>query len=75
MRVIFLQPNYPPEMHEYTRGLAEVGVEVYGIGDSHPESLAPGVKRALSGYLHVPRIMDEEDVVRRAPSSGVVPSS
>ena len=66
MRVIFLQPNYPPEMQEYTRGLAEVGVEVFGIGDSHPESLSPGVKRALSGYLHVPRIMDEVDVVKRA---------
>lgn len=66
MRVVFLQPNYPPEMQEYTRGLAEVGVKVYGIGDTHPEALAPGVKKALSGYLHVPRIMDEDDVIRRA---------
>ncbi len=66
MRVVFLQPNYPPEMQQYTRGLAEVGVEIYGIGDSHPDGLAPIVKRALSGYLHVPRIMDEDDVLARA---------
>jgi hypothetical protein len=65
MRVVFLQPNYPPEMQQYTRGLAEVGVKVYGVGDSHPDSLSPLVKKALTGYLHVPRIMDEEDVLAR----------
>ena len=65
MRVVFLQPNYPPEMQQYTRGLAEVGVKVYGVGDSHPDSLSPMVKKALSGYLQVPRIMDEDDVVER----------
>ena len=65
MRVVFLQPNYPPEMQQYTRGLAEVGVKVYGVGDSHPDSLSPMVKKALTGYLQVPRIMDEEDVVQR----------
>ena len=34
MRVVFLAPAYPPEMIQYTRGLAEVGAEVYGVGDS-----------------------------------------
>ena len=28
MRVVFLAPTYPPEMIEYTRGLAEVGATV-----------------------------------------------
>lgn len=66
MRVVFLSPAYPPEMQQYTRGLAEVGAEVYGIGDSHPQALPPDVKRYLHGYLQVPRIMDEEDVIARA---------
>ena len=34
MRVVFLSPAYPPEMIEYTRGLVEVGAEVYGVGDT-----------------------------------------
>ncbi len=65
MKVVFLSPNYPPEMHEYVRGLAEVGAEVYGVGDSPPASLAPKVRAALRDYLHVPGIMDEHDVMRR----------
>src|SRR5882724_10447972 len=68
MKVVFLSPAYPPEMQQYTRGLAEVGAEVYGIGDSHPQALPPDVKRYLHGYLQVPRIMDEADVIARATS-------
>ena len=30
MRVVFLSPSYPPEMQQYTRGLAEVGATVFG---------------------------------------------
>ena len=65
MNVLFLSPNYPPEMQQFTRGLAEVGATVWGVGDSPPGDLAPVVKGSLSDYLHVPRIMDEEDVTRR----------
>ena len=66
MRVVFLSPNYPPEMQQYTRGLAEVGAEVYGIGDAHVDSLPQDTKRYMHGYLQVPRIMDEDDVMARA---------
>ena len=44
MRVVFLAPSYPPEMIEYTRGLAEVGAQVYGVGDTPREGLPPRVK-------------------------------
>jgi biotin carboxylase len=53
-------------MQQYTRGLAEVGATVYGIGDQPVSSLSPTLKRHLADYLHVPRIMDEADVVNRA---------
>ncbi|MCA9686354.1 MAG: ATP-grasp domain-containing protein [Myxococcales bacterium] len=66
MRVLFIGPAYPQEMQQFTRGLAEVGAKVYGIGDSAQGSLPPIVKASLSGYLQVPRIMDEEDVIGRA---------
>ena len=66
MNVVFLSPAYPPEMQQYTRGLAEVGANVYGIGDSHRGSLPATLKPHLVDYLQVPRIMDEPDVIARA---------
>ena len=65
MRVVFLAPLYPPEMIQYTRGLAEVGAEVYGVADTPREHLPDAVKPYLHDYLQVPRIMDEEDVIAR----------
>ena len=65
MRVVFLSPTYPPEMHQYTRGLAEVGAQVYGVGDTPREGLPQSIKPYLHDYLAVPRIMDEDDVMER----------
>ena len=65
MRVVFLAPTFPPEMHQYTRGLAEVGAEVYGVADTPREAIPPALKQYLTGYLQVPRIMDEDDVMAR----------
>ncbi len=65
MRVVFLSPSYPPEMVQYTRGLAEVGATVYGVGDTHRSALPPEVRAHLHDYLQVPRIMDEDDVIAR----------
>jgi biotin carboxylase len=65
MRVVFFAPTFPPEMIQYTRGLAEVGAEVFGVADTPKEGLPPELKRYLSGYLQVPRIMDEDDVIAR----------
>jgi biotin carboxylase len=65
MRAVFLAPSYPPEMQQYTRGLAEVGVDVYGVGDSPAASLPGALKAHLADYLQVPRILDDDDVVAR----------
>jgi ATP-grasp domain-containing protein len=62
MRVVFLSPRYPPEMRQFTRGLAEVGAEVLGVGDGSPE---PELRRYLADYLEVPSILAEEDVIAR----------
>lgn len=50
MNVLFLSPQYPTEMQDFTRGLYEVGARVYGIGDSPAGALSPKVKRALVEY-------------------------
>ena len=39
MRVIFVEPNFPKNQREFVRGLAEVGAEVIGIGESPQEHL------------------------------------
>ncbi|MBL9112854.1 MAG: hypothetical protein JNM74_26445, partial [Myxococcales bacterium] len=54
MRVVFLAPLYPPEMMQYTRGLAEVGAEVYGVADSPREAIPRQVRPYLTDYLQVP---------------------
>ncbi len=66
MRVVFLGPAYPPEMRQFTRGLAEVGAEVYGIGDTPRAALPADVRYFLHDYLEVPGILDEDDVLERA---------
>ena len=65
MKVVFLAPSYPPEMRQYTRGLSEVGAQVYGVGDAPAATFPPDFKRYFSDYLQVPRIMDEDDVIAR----------
>jgi biotin carboxylase len=65
MKVVFLAPGYPPEMQQYTRGLAEVGAEVYGVGDAPAQALPAELKRHLHDYLQVPRLLAEADVVDR----------
>ncbi|MSP56618.1 MAG: ATP-grasp domain-containing protein [Myxococcales bacterium] len=65
MNVVFLAATYPPEMQQYTRGLAEVGANVYGVGDQPKASLPASLRRHLHDYLQVPRLLDEDDVVER----------
>jgi formate-dependent phosphoribosylglycinamide formyltransferase (GAR transformylase) len=62
--VLFLNPNYPPEMRSFTRALARFG-RVWGVGDTPVGALPPEVRGALTGYLHVPSMLDEGDVLRR----------
>ncbi len=65
MNVVFLAPAYPPEMIEFTRGLAEVGAQVFGVGDAPVQALSPRVRPYLTDYLQVPRLLDEADVQAR----------
>jgi len=50
-------------MPHFVRGLAEVGAEIYALGDQ-PEALLPEtVRSCLSDYLRVRSLWDEESVV------------
>ncbi len=51
--VLFISPQYPPEMNGFTRGLAEVGARVWGLADGHVHSVPQHVRDYLDGYIQV----------------------
>ena len=72
MNILILSPGYPAEMPQFTRGLAEVGANVFGVGDQAPGALPESVQHHLSGYLPVRSLWDEAavvDAVRRWPEA------
>ncbi len=64
MKVLMISPAFPAEMPLFTRGLAEVGAEVYGIGDTPKAALSKDVKPYLSAYLQVRDLWEEQAVVK-----------
>lgn len=65
MDVLFLSPAHPAEMPQFVRGLTEVGARVWGVGDTPASALPAAARDRLAGYLHVPAILDEDDVMAR----------
>ena len=63
MKVLFLSPHYPEEMQDFTRGLAEVGAQVYAAGDVPRDQIPDHVRRYLSGYIEVRGLFDDEAAV------------
>jgi hypothetical protein len=61
--VLFLSPGYPAEMPLFTRGLAQVGARVLGVGDQPPSALPQDARAALADYLQVKSLWDEAAVV------------
>ncbi|RMH19729.1 MAG: ATP-grasp domain-containing protein [Acidobacteria bacterium] len=63
MNVLMISPGFPAEMPYFTRGLAEVGARVLGVGDQPPPLVPEIARRALSDYLQVRNLWDEEAVI------------
>ena len=62
MVILLISPGYPADMPQFTRGLAEVGATVLGVGDQAPGALPDLVRKSLAGYLHVRSLWDEAAV-------------
>jgi biotin carboxylase len=60
MKVLFFSPSYPEEMLDFTRGLAEVGAQVYGVGEMPAAALPGKLRPYLHDYIRVPGLMDED---------------
>ena len=69
MRVCFLAPSYPAEMPDFSRGLAEVGARVIGVGSDPAARLHPKAAAALHDYVQVPNILDEDAVVAQVTAA------
>lgn len=63
MNVLIISPGYPADMPEFTRGLAEAGARVYGVGDQHVGGLPDLVRRSLSKYVQVSSLWDSGHVI------------
>ena len=63
INVLFFSPGYPAEMADFTRGLAQCGARVIGLGE-HPAGALPSVvKQSLADYLCVPSLVDTDSVL------------
>ncbi|HVE75771.1 MAG TPA: ATP-grasp domain-containing protein [Actinomycetota bacterium] len=51
MNILFLSPGFPAEMPFFTRGLAQVGAKVIGLGDQNEAALPSMARQHLSAYL------------------------
>ncbi len=63
MNVLLLSPGYPADMPEFTRGLAESGARVFGVGDQSVAALPQLVRRCLSEYVQVRSLWDSAQVI------------
>lgn len=64
MRMLFLSPGYPSENPDFALAAAQCGIELYGLGDQPQAALPERVRHALSGYLQVRSLWDEEQVLK-----------
>jgi hypothetical protein len=63
MNVLIISPGYPADMPEFTRGLAESGARVLGVGDQGTAALPDQVRRSLSDYVQVRSLWDSGKVI------------
>ena len=65
MNILFISPGYPAEMADFSRGLAQCGARVTGLGEHPARALPEVVRHALGDYLQVPTLVDTEAVIAR----------
>src|SRR6185369_8425588 len=63
MNVLLLSPGYPPEMPFFTRGLAQIGVNVIGLGDQHQSALPPEARDHLAAYYQCGGFANEQAIL------------
>lgn len=75
MHVIHIAPHFPQVQRNFARALKQVGAQVTGIGEAHPNELPHDVAQHLDGWEQVRSVTDDDAVyhaVRRIQSRGWV---
>jgi formate-dependent phosphoribosylglycinamide formyltransferase (GAR transformylase) len=62
MSVLMISPGYPAEMAFFTRGLAQAGASVIGLGDQPLEALPLIARDALAEYVYVGSLAADDHV-------------
>ncbi len=65
MNVLMISPGFPRELRYFTRGLAEVGANVVGLGDQPRGALEEPAASALSAYVQVRSWRDEDAILQQ----------
>jgi len=65
MNVLMLSPGFPREMRHFTRGLAEVGAKVIGLGDQPASALEEPARSAVSMHVQIRSWQDENAVLEQ----------
>lgn len=65
MNVLIISPGYPADMPEFTRGLAESGATVFGVGDQGTAALPGLVRSQLADYVQVRSLWDTPAVIKQ----------
>ena len=63
VNVLMISPGYPAEMALFTRGLAQAGATVIGLGDQSADALPLVARDALTHYVRVGSLADERGVL------------
>ncbi len=62
VNVLMISPGYPAEMAFFTRGLAQAGATVIGLGDQSADALPSVARDALAHYVQVGSLADDAAV-------------
>jgi biotin carboxylase len=62
VNVLMISPGYPAEMAFFTRGLAQAGANVVGLGDQSADALPSIARDALAHYVHVGSLAADDHV-------------
>ncbi|MBT8486093.1 MAG: ATP-grasp domain-containing protein [Phycisphaerales bacterium] len=65
MNLLLISPGFPSEMPLFTRGLAQAGARVIGLGDQPPAALPERTRAHLADYIRVGSLWDEMQVVQQ----------
>lgn len=63
INILFISPGYPAEMADFSRGLAQCGARVIGLGEHAVPALPAIVQRSLSDYIRVTSLVDSDAVL------------